>query len=148
MYRASTWSWVSVDGEVWSHPISLLEGEDILVGIIEDVVQSAGSNTTGSVVSGSIQILGKLKQAPLCYLYEDELYVLLFDGRGSTGVNESMAHPDCTERTFKGGEVWCIPFHCFEFEKGDWRIYGLVLEKKAVEGEYQRLRIFKVDYDD
>jgi hypothetical protein len=146
-YRAPTWSWASVDGEVWSHPISLMDGEEILVNIIEAVVQNAGSNTTGSVVSGSIKMRGMLKQARWFYLDEDELHILLFDGRGPTDINDSIAYPDCVE-TFKGNEIWCVPVHRFEVDEGDWRIYGLILEKTSVKGEYQRLGAFKVDYDD
>jgi len=149
VYRAPTWSWASVDGEVWCHPISLIDGEEILVDIIEAVVQDAESNTTaiGSVVSGTIKIRGMLKQTRLVYLDEDELYILLFDGRGPTDLNDSIAYPDCVETT-KCNELWCVPVHRFEVEEGDWRIYGLVLQSTSVKGEYQRVGVFRVDYDD
>lgn len=146
-YRAPTWSWASADQEVWSHPISLLDGEEILVDIIEALVVYAGSNTTGAVVSGSIKLRGMLKQARWCYLDEDELQVLLFDGRGPMDINDSIAYPDYVE-TAKDNEIWCVPVHRFEMEKGDWRIYGLVLEQTSVKGEYHRCGVFKVDYDD
>ncbi|KAE8445555.1 hypothetical protein EG329_013319 [Mollisiaceae sp. DMI_Dod_QoI] len=147
VYRAPTWSWASVDGEVWSHPISLMDGEEILVSIVEAVVQNAGSNTTRSVASGSIKMRGLLKQARLFSLDEDELHVLLFNGRGPTDINDSIAYPDRIE-AYKSDELWCVPIHRFEVEEGDWRIYGLVLEETSVKGEYQRLGVFKVDYDD
>lgn len=127
VYRAPTWSWASVDGEVWSHPISLMDGEEILVSIVEAVVQNAGSNTTRSVASGSIKMRGLLKQARLFSLDEDELHVLLFNGRGPTDINDSIAYPDRIE-AYKSDELWCVPIHRFEVEEGDWRIYGLVLE--------------------
>jgi hypothetical protein len=148
VYRAPTWSWASVDGEAWSHPISLMDGEAILVNIIEAVVQNAGSNDTGSVVSGRIKMRGMLKQTRLFYLHEDEIYMLLFDGRGPKDTNDSIAYPDCAERSKDNDELWCVPVHRFEVEEGDWRIYGLILEKTPVKGEYQRLGAFKVDYDD
>ena len=148
VYRAPTWSWASVDGEVWGHPISLMEGEEILVTILEAVVQNAGPNTTGSVVSGYIKMRGMLKQARWVYLEEDEMHILLFDGRGPTDVNDSAAYPDCGEVS-KEDEVWCLPVHRFEVVEGDWRIYGLVLEKTSSEkAEYRRIGVFKVDYDD
>ena len=147
IYRAPTWSWASVDGEVWCHPISLIDGEEILVSIIEAVVQNSGSNTAGSVVSGSIKMRGMFKQARWVYLDEDELHVLLFDGRGPTDINDSIVYPDCVETT-KCNELWCVPVHRFKVEEEDWRIYGLVLEKTSVKGEYQRLGVFRVDYDD
>jgi len=120
-----------------------------LVDIIEAVVQDAEFNTTaiGSVVSGTIKIRGMLKQTRMVYLDEDELYILLFDGRGPTDVNDSIAYPDCVETT-KCNELWCVPVHRFEVEEGDWRIYGLVLQRTSVKGEYQRVGVFRVDYDD
>lgn len=148
MYRASTWSWASVDGEVWSHPISLMEDEEILVTILEASAQNSGPNITGSVVSGYIKMRGILKQARWVYLEDDEIYILLFDGRGPTDVNDSIAYPDYREVS-KDDEVWCLPVHRFEIEKGDWRIYGLVLQKTFSEkGEYGRIGVFKVEYDD
>jgi hypothetical protein len=87
-----------------------------------------------------------LKEARLFYLDEDELHILLFDDRGPTDINDSIVYPDCVE-TSKDNELWCVPVHRFEVE-GDWRIYGLVLEKTSAKGEYQRLGVFKVDYDD
>lgn len=94
-HRAPTCSWASVDGEIWSHPISLIEGEQILVSIIEAVVHNEGSDTTGSVLSGRMKMRGMLKKAQLFYLDEDELHILLFDGRGPTDINDSIAYPDC-----------------------------------------------------
>jgi len=134
--------------EVWSHPISLMDGEAILVSIIEAVVQNAGSNDTGSVVSGRIKMRGMLKQTRLFHLHEDEIYMLLFDGRGPKDTNDSIAYPDCVEGSKDNDELWCVPVHRVEVEEGDWRIYGLILEKTRVKSEYQRLGAFKVDYDD
>jgi hypothetical protein len=112
-----------------------MDGEKILVDIIEAKVQNKDLNSTGSVVPGSMKMRGILKQARWTYLDEDEIHVLLFDDRGPTDINDTIAYPD-REGRLENDELWCAPVHRFEVDEGDWRIYGLVLEKTWVKDEY------------
>jgi hypothetical protein len=56
-YRAPSWSWASVDGQIYL-PIGI--DDDLQVTILDVTVQAASSDPTGAIISDSIQLCGRL----------------------------------------------------------------------------------------
>lgn len=143
-YRAPSWSWASVDGEITDHPISHIEGERTLIDTLDAQVVNIGPDAFGPVLSGFIKLRGLLKPASWLWLEDDELFTLVLD---SENANDSYAFPDYMEMSTQSS-VFCLPVHTFDLEPGEPRTYGLVLEETHEDGVFRRVGQFKVEFDD
>lgn len=144
-YRAPSWSWASLDGEITTHPISHLRGEQILIEILDVQITSVGPDVTGQVSGARLFLRGLVKPAGWTWLEDDQLYALIFDGQNA---NDSYAFPD-EESALMSTDVFCLPIHTFDLSVDERRTYGLVLGSTGNgTNEFQRLGQFKVEFDD
>jgi hypothetical protein len=144
MYCAPSWSWASTIGEVLDHPVTSLEGERILVEVLDAHIETATTDTTGQCTGGSVKLRGILKPVQWSWIPEDELYSIFLDG---DQLDFSIAFPDHME-SVTSDTVFCLPIHTFDLDVEEPRLYGLVLEMAdKASNTFKRLGQFKVDFD-
>lgn len=144
-YRAPSWSWASLDGEITTHPISHINGEQILIKLLDVHITAVGPDVTGQVSGARLFLRGLLKPASWKWLDDDQLYTLILDGQNA---NDSYAFPD-EESVLASADVFCLPVHTFDLGVDERRTYGLVLGSTGSGmNEFRRLGQFKVEFDD
>jgi hypothetical protein len=143
-YCAPSWSWASTIGEVMDHPITFLEGEKILIDVLEVHVETATADTTGQCTGGFLKLRGVLKPVQWAWIEENELYSLFLEG---DQMDFSIVFPDRVDYV-TSDTVFCLPIQMFDVEVEEPRLYGLVLEMTDKTcNTFKRLGQFKVDFD-
>ncbi len=139
-YRAPSWSWASINGNVIPGGGGRDSEWKFMPSLLEAYITAVGNDTTGQVANGWLRIRGILKPAKSECLWRGRLYQLLLDDEYTDSNNFS---PD-VESDLEGQDVvHCLPL----FEKsweGERYIRGLVLSNtRHSQFEFVRLGIFK-----
>lgn len=152
-YRAPSWSWASVDGVITDHPISNIEGEKILIEVLDAQTYSLTADRTAQCKGGLIRLRGFLKPAKWARVEDDDLHFLIFDDGESSdgsydGIYQSIAFPDYIDIS-QSPNIFCLPIHTFELADEESRTYGLILESVGKsEDTFRRVGQFKSEFDD
>ncbi|EPE27936.1 heterokaryon incompatibility protein [Glarea lozoyensis ATCC 20868] len=145
-YRAPSWSWASVDGQVWPGGVGSVDTQ--LITVKEAQVTHSGFDSTGQVLDGFIIVEGLLvqttyhrtgKRGPTCQL--------------TTADEEISANvwKDALDTRFEdGSEMHCLALNGTPDYSGDsrcgYRLIGLILEPVAgPSGDYARIGHFDID---
>lgn len=140
IYRAPTWSWASIDGQVvtgnrdpnnWRLLPTLLEGH----------IVPAGADPTGQVSNGHIQAQGLLRPVTWDCLWSGRIYKLLLDG---ITPDHSTFSPD-EILGLPSGEVYCFPI-LDRYVETTRIVDGLVLVRSTnvhSNNEFKRIGTFR-----
>lgn len=141
-YRAPSWSWAAVDGEVSGLPI---DNDGILIEIVDAYTTPLSHHDpTGQVVGGLLRIRGRLLAAELyCHAQVGTLHVKV---KGIELGVDSIVQPDvCADDIDE--VVYCLPVRSYTYHEEPW-IQGLLLRcVKDRKGCYQRYGIFSVYHE-
>jgi hypothetical protein len=161
-YRAPSWSWASIDGEITDYPISNMEGAKILIEVLEVQSHTVNADPTSQCTGGLLRLRAFLKPAKWEKVGGDELYFLIFGSEGSEGsggsgssgdgiyegIYQSIAFPDYIDIS-QSPDIFCVPIHTFELNDEESRTYGLILEGSGEGGNvFRRVGQFKSEFDD
>lgn len=155
-YRAPSWSWASIDGEITDYPISNMEGAKTLIDVLDVQSHTVNADATSQCTGGLLRLRAFLKPAKWEKLEDDELYFLIFDSGGSggsgdgtyEGIYQSIAFPDYIDIS-QSPNIFCLPIHTFELNDEESRTYGLILEGGWEGGNvFRRVGQFKSEFDD
>lgn len=152
-YRAPSWSWASVDGEIMDYPISNIDGAKLLIQIKEIQTYAVNVDTTGQCKGGLLRLRAFLKPAKCSKVEDDDLHFITFDSEDSgggmyEGLYQTFAFPDYVDIS-QSPDIFCMPIHTFEFGEEESRTYGLILEKTGEdEATFKRVGQFKSEFDD
>ena len=135
-YRAPSWSWASVDGEVSTSDINR---DGILITVINTHVKPLTDDETGQIEDGYIVLQGKLFPAGLyrCATV-DELRLRINTKELGVGC---LVYPD-TEPDDITAIFCCLPIREYMYNQKPW-VWGLILEAGELSrGFYRRFGVF------
>ena len=149
MYRAPSWSWLSIDSNVDFHEI--LPNLDILFDVLRVEIENTGPTKFGPIKGGFLIGRGVLKPAMWTSLTDDLTSRLLIDDQciengsfwshcNSSQVTMDLGHQESCEN------VWCLPIlkdaSPIIYKKVS--VIGLILVPTGrVENEYERVGGFE-----
>jgi hypothetical protein len=126
MYRAPTWSWASLDGEICSNDELF---DLVLVDILHIHMNPMGDDTTGQILSGDIQLRGVLFEIIHLDLEQKE--------RSKISILSECYECDDFIADIKKpvdlGRLFCIPFGF----SGGLTLAGLIVEKVGASNAYE-----------
>jgi hypothetical protein len=136
-YRAPSWSWASVDGQV--DPWDSSTG-DVLITILEACTFPVIDDVTGQIKDGYLRISANLFEAEL---YRSRIITIVLNVNNKRmGINSSVS-PDVGDYDL-GGKFYCMPIHSYSHDGKPW-ISGLVIQPVGrTRGTYTRFGYFYV----
>lgn len=150
-YRAPSWSWAALDGQVEFHsdvyytsPGIPLDQITFALKDIDVAMSLAGSNPYGSVAAGSMNVTGRLKQVEYQIRTESLEYYYspmpsMLDPLYSEGEEIGSA---CFDEAGTHGPLYCLEVgaaHIRNEEKTIRKQYALILKPIGANGEYCRV---------
>lgn len=148
-YRAPSWSWASLDGElaVFDRPF---RQTDVMCKVLDVSVTPAGLDPFGEVAGGLIKLYGQLKQIwrmldQHTFLYGDKEVQPIYDQnhRSTTQDNHrGLKLGLCELDIFDSSQCPDVPvlMWCFRITDSE----GLILQK-MLDGRFQRIGCFQLD---
>ncbi|KAL2055201.1 hypothetical protein ABVK25_004539 [Lepraria finkii] len=135
-YRAPSWSWASVDGEVSAGTVSY---DGILITVTSAKVTPATNDETGQVEDGYFVLRGKLSPARLYrHATIDELQLRVNTKELELGCS---VYPDVEPGDISAALI-CLPIMEYMVDQEPW-IWGLILEADQLgKGFYKRFGMF------
>ena len=134
IYRAPSWSWLSMDGEIRSHVPSAPEHPETFIRVpaiqIEDIkIIRDGSSLLSPIKGGYIRVKGRLKPGTWSDLRGTSWPPLCFNGLDAVqGQGLLSSWLDDTSRgKFPSENIWCLPVEEI-YENGKYYSDGLVLK--------------------
>ena len=135
-YRAPSWSWASVDGEVSAGTVSY---DGILITVTSTKITPVTDDETGQVGDGTIVLRGTLFPAGLCrHATIDELQLRVNAKELDLGCT---IYPDVEPDDISAALV-CLPIREYMADQEPW-IWGLILEADQLgKGFYKPFGMF------
>ena len=117
-YRAPSWSWASVDGQMMSQAWA---NDDIFLITVSDAgVTPVGADSTGQIKDGFIRLNGRIFLADLVLRSElfrrSRLEPRHFTLRVDSEVFETLYRPDANPEALRGLSVYYLPFQSYVHE--------------------------------
>ena len=133
-YRAPSWSWASVDGEVLSYGV---RNNGIIITILDAVVTPVGADSTGQIKDGSIRLSGRILPAELVRPSgPGPRYITV---RVDSEVFETYYLHDTNPEALDGLSVYILPIRSYDLDNTPW-INCLVLDPAPQgNGTYERI---------
>ena len=142
-YRAPSWSWASIDGEVHLTGPEISDSVDPLVETLEVVIDLVGEDEFGQVQGGHLTLLGQtIDLEVLDYDEESELHNVTFNGKPTFAtIFENSANMGTEIST---NQICCVPLY-LRLRGEMLFLRGLILECVDVtKNEYRRVGLLMV----
>lgn len=142
-YRAPSWSWASIDGEVHLTGPEISDSVDPLVETLEVVIDLVGEDEFGQVQGGHLTLLGQtIDLEVLDYDEESELHNVTFNGKPTFAtIFENSANMRTEIST---NQICCVPLY-LRLRGEMLFLRGLILECVDVtKNEYRRVGLLMV----
>lgn len=142
VYRAPSWSWASIDGNVKISDKNHYFSGDTLIEILEVVIDLVGKDEFGKVQGGHLNLLGNTIYHEVLEGEEKSgLYKIFLNGEVNSGIrleiDDNMGTKTSTNR------LCCLPLHLY-FDQRRLYLSGLVLKCVDVtKNEYRRVGLFE-----
>ncbi|WYZ43235.1 hypothetical protein EsH8_VI_000934 [Colletotrichum jinshuiense] len=156
-YRAPSWSWASLEGEVsMVEPASNIQSNllEVLVEDLETEVKPRGLDPNGSLDSGSLTLTGRVRtfdrrMNPQNPAYE---WVREINVEGKEGITDyffdkgEVVGQAIFDEAFKSNDqpLYCLQVVRYTISHSRWK--GLLLERTGEEGEYRRIGYCVTEY--
>jgi hypothetical protein len=142
-YRAPTWSWASLDGNIYSCNRYTVDDEDeriVLASVVDVSYAPSSTDPFGHCASGSITLSAPLVPTQLRMLDNNGVDALYYE----LGSRSRTFCPDTNISDPRSSEFLPLdtPTFCLEILRSEWGVYGIVLKKESESRRYKRIGMF------
>jgi hypothetical protein len=146
VWRAPTWSWASVDNDIWYPILNFDESEHRNFYILDVRIVSRGLGDTGEVASGRLVVKGRIVSCELkCYIEEltkkRQYFVSAAAGRWETFIADYALCSDDLHCHGDGYRTCCL---FMARDNRSHQFYMLILRFASETDEYERIGIAEV----